>query len=92
MVAPQEPAPQPQPQQQVALQPWSWEFPLIGHVDGNPVMMIVITRPLGERVCHPAAVADVKRFHQALGDALRQHDTGLIVPGPGFQVPPNGHR
>jgi hypothetical protein len=78
-----EPAPQ-----QVQLQQWSWDFPLIGEVPGGKVMAIVIKRPpLGEVFVIPAAIADMKRFHAAMGAAIQKYDTGLIVPPAGFQIP-----
>ena len=75
--------PQPDPaQQQVQLTPWSWQFQQVGiNPVGAPIVAILIQRPPAEQLALIAATGDLKRFHAALGDAIRQFETGLILPG-----------
>lgn len=88
-----DPVPEQQPQEmQVQLTPWGWDFALIGEIPGGKVALIKIVRQLGETINLIAAVEDLKRFHDALGAKLREFDSGLVLPPPGWAPPPNGHR
>jgi hypothetical protein len=79
--------PQPQPQQ-IQLTPWSWAFQTIGDTPMGPLMAVMILRPPMEQIQLMAVVADHKRFHHDLGNAIRERESGLIVPAPGQRLPP----
>jgi hypothetical protein len=80
------------PPEQVQLQPWGWDFPLVGETAAGKVMAVLIRRQLGEVITLPALVADMKRFHEALGDAIKEHGSGIVVARGPLPLPPNGHR
>jgi hypothetical protein len=76
------------PPQQIQLTPWSWGFQPIGDSPMGPVMAIMIVRQPLEQLALIAPVADHKRFHHDLGNAIRERESGLIVPAPGQRLPP----
>jgi hypothetical protein len=79
---------QPQPVQ-LQITPLTIEFPLAGETPNGKAAAVVITRqPLGERFVFLATVADWTRMLQAGVDAMRQHESGIVVPPPGFRLPP----
>jgi hypothetical protein len=84
------PPPQGQPQPvQLQITPLNLEFPLAGDTPNGKAAALVITRqPLGERFVFLATVADWTRLFQAGIDAMRQHESGIVVPPPGFRLPP----
>lgn len=89
--------PPPEGQQQVTVQPWGWQFNLIGDTPTGKMMAIRIVRPpLGEVIVLPAVVSDMRKFHDQLGAAIRQADSGIVTASPtdlaNLMRPPNGGR
>lgn len=70
-------APQPGQGQQIPVIPWGWEFMVVGETSTGKLMMTRISRPPFEQLALIAVVGDMKRFHQALGEAIRQVETGI---------------
>lgn len=96
MTEPTPPPPEEQ-QQQVTVAPWGWQFNLIGDTPAGKMMMIrVIRPPLGEVLILPAVVSDMRKFHDQLGAAIRQAESGIVPASPAdianLMRPPNGGR
>jgi hypothetical protein len=78
----------PSQQQQVQIIPWGWAFQHIADTGDGPLMAILIHRPPLERIAMLALVRDLERFHHDLGNAIAERKGGIILPGPGAQLPP----